>query len=1183
MQVQQCEQLAQLHYNNHLQLGTQSHAAYNGVHSQNQSQTVQDPQWGWLNADSGQLVSDPAPSDGRPYGQRGGLRPPLQRHQDDLSRAMPRNPDGTFVRNPDPRAGRWFGLANDGGPSFDPSRGINCLDCMVSFWQTWRGTPRVSAPRTFDGYQGTNPLAITRGEEHGMTRAQTVSGGQWQSFMPSPAQRASLPAAQTQQFADWGYRSVTSQLRSLGHGSAMFIVTEWQGGSSHAWIAINQGGEILYVDPQSGQVSTEAPLYPHNGNPNNGNNPVAIHGIPIDPNGVAQPAPGLSQAVQQMEQYLLSQVQQQSQPQPNPQPNPQQTQSHQAPVHTQTQQSTQTPHTQSQPHTQQTQAHQAPLHTQTQHVPQQSNVDSVPQLSADTAQPGTASQTPQLSADTAQPGTASQTPQLSADTTQQLGASQAQLAQAQQGPQPHRPPDPAGVNPGSVPFGYDQFINDPRYSADAVRFERLVGGHLFNDPAVRETARTSVRRLRDTLTALAAIDPSITAADIEHAFFPDVSDDSAIGQSAGQAGSGVALDDLLDRGNVRELMTAFYNAAYAFRGGSTLGNLALQIIDSGRMDIAANAGLDVDLLREIAYQLDESPVRQSLKDKFEEFKYRSIFTPGIISMISENGLGELLATVVSHDGRNPRDAADMVPLITTPAHYDGVHASLGEFERAFIERILGHPLDENTPLPWREGFTLFDTDSLWTKFLEAKGFPTAAGISMTTARMLTAARMMGMSGPEQESFLDALMAWMLPCRDHSLAEIYRAASIAGVVRIENLESSDLTPIEMYRELTGIDLQTLREQVAENGLFPHEARYLAQANAGGFADLTPGMLDVANRAWAQLSSGTVTDPRLQEWLSRNGVDASDTAAVTAFAATVSLPHMIAFSVYTGHGYGLINAAITGQAESEEVPFVRRFVERLTPHHGPMPEDPLVTKAIRQKAEALIQKYFKGSSEIPPSIQRIVTGPAGQQYIDAESRMRLADNERAWYLSQGSHAEAAAAAGRYAQAEADLDAAYTAMMAELDAVGPAMVAEAKWHADMIVDGMYLLPRIGSDTDPILVYRGDWMDPGWSPLYGSDTQSPDPLPKLISSTMSQDVAHFFMQNDPKINDSNRTIVVYQLTGHHAADISVFSVFDEQEVLLPPGVQMQRVDDPALEQQVRLRLPATFQSCQVVIMREG
>ncbi|MET8356437.1 toxin glutamine deamidase domain-containing protein [Micromonospora sp. NPDC005171] len=203
---------------------------------------------------------DPPPiDDSRPYGQPGGLRPPLALHQVDVERQMPREPDGTVARTADPRQGGWFRLLNDGGPAADATRGINCLDCTLSLFETWvHGRPRVSAPRTFDGYLDGDIRRPIRGEAGGPGRVEDVTGGRFQQLV-APGQRTD--AAQARQAADRGYRNLHDQLLLGGHGSYSFLVTEWAHGGSHAWVALNQNGTVLYVDPQNGVVR-DRPLYP---------------------------------------------------------------------------------------------------------------------------------------------------------------------------------------------------------------------------------------------------------------------------------------------------------------------------------------------------------------------------------------------------------------------------------------------------------------------------------------------------------------------------------------------------------------------------------------------------------------------------------------------------------------------------------------------------------------------------------------------------------------------------------------------------------------------------------------------------------------------------------------------------------------------------------------------------------
>ncbi|WP_238425935.1 toxin glutamine deamidase domain-containing protein [Micromonospora parastrephiae] len=210
------------------------------------------------------LTGDDAPppiDDSRPYGKPGGLRPPLALHQVDVERQMPRDPDGNVTRTADPRRGAWFRLLNDGGPMADATRGINCLDCTLSLFETWvHGRPRVSAPRTFDGYLDGDTRRPIRGEAGGPGRVENATGGRFQQLLaPPPGQR--LHPDHARHAADRGYHNLHDQLLLGGHGSYAFLITEWAGGGSHAWVALNQNGTVLYVDPQTG-IIRDRPLYP---------------------------------------------------------------------------------------------------------------------------------------------------------------------------------------------------------------------------------------------------------------------------------------------------------------------------------------------------------------------------------------------------------------------------------------------------------------------------------------------------------------------------------------------------------------------------------------------------------------------------------------------------------------------------------------------------------------------------------------------------------------------------------------------------------------------------------------------------------------------------------------------------------------------------------------------------------
>ncbi|MFI7301945.1 toxin glutamine deamidase domain-containing protein [Micromonospora aurantiaca] len=232
----------------------------------------------------------PEPIDrSRPYGRRGGLRPPLALHQTDLERQMPRNPDGSVTRTADPRRGRWFRLANDGGPAADATRGINCLDCTLSLFETWvHGRPRVAAPRTFDGYLNGDVNRPVGGEADGPLRVEQTTGGRFQNLCPPD--RPGVTGRERQLLVDGGYRDLYAQLASGGHGSYAFLITTFEGGGSHAWVALNQNGTILFLDPQTGEVA-DRPIYHHSGRPARGN-VVGVDALVLGPDGRPMPLAG---------------------------------------------------------------------------------------------------------------------------------------------------------------------------------------------------------------------------------------------------------------------------------------------------------------------------------------------------------------------------------------------------------------------------------------------------------------------------------------------------------------------------------------------------------------------------------------------------------------------------------------------------------------------------------------------------------------------------------------------------------------------------------------------------------------------------------------------------------------------------------------------------------------------------
>jgi hypothetical protein len=197
-----------------------------------------------LEGPAGQSVADdwfdgphrpPRLAECRPYGLRGGLAHPDPQAERDLMQALP---PGT--RFPDPR-GTWVRLINGGGPADDPFRSSNAADCALAVLSTWHGEPATAAPRMPEYDRIGRPLLS--GESGSTARIERWVG-------------------QRLEYAGQGrhaYPMIARRLLDAGHGAAAVIVVRWPGGGTHAWNAVNAGGEVIWIDAQRGHMAVEPP------------------------------------------------------------------------------------------------------------------------------------------------------------------------------------------------------------------------------------------------------------------------------------------------------------------------------------------------------------------------------------------------------------------------------------------------------------------------------------------------------------------------------------------------------------------------------------------------------------------------------------------------------------------------------------------------------------------------------------------------------------------------------------------------------------------------------------------------------------------------------------------------------------------------------------------------------------
>jgi hypothetical protein len=112
--------------------------------------------------------------------------------------------------------------------ALDMSNKVNCADCARCYEATWRGQEQEAAGRAYQiGSSG--GLEVT-GEPPEMT--EEWAHEEFKATSPGELRQA---------------------LEQGGHGSSAIIGSQFEDGA-HAYNAVNYHGEILTVDPQSGEV-----------------------------------------------------------------------------------------------------------------------------------------------------------------------------------------------------------------------------------------------------------------------------------------------------------------------------------------------------------------------------------------------------------------------------------------------------------------------------------------------------------------------------------------------------------------------------------------------------------------------------------------------------------------------------------------------------------------------------------------------------------------------------------------------------------------------------------------------------------------------------------------------------------------------------------------------------------------
>lgn len=287
------------------------------------------------------------------------------------------------------------------------------------------------------------------------------------------------------------------------------------------------------------------------------------------------------------------------------------------------------------------------------------------------------------------------------------------------------------------------------------------------------------------------------------------------------------LDAVMNiNGNLREQMTLLYNGMFINGGRSTdaikKGTSLKRVFMEIDRDKAAEKGSDA--LQGIDFQLLEGQGRyQAGKDVFDTYhlardlERRSEKRKGIGNSISRwwRGIKRAYSAAFGNHYKRDRLKGSKVKEGLGLKHYEDLGIGLSRREHELSVR----EVDGQEQLLWKEGASYAKPKVPIT----ANGMRQTAGTSGTTLRMLGAYRLMGASQKELLDFRLALIAWMVSSHDHSLYEILKGSHNAGVKGTEDLTEA----ATMYMNIDPLDTDILRSEFAENGEFPHEKVFKMQ--------------------------------------------------------------------------------------------------------------------------------------------------------------------------------------------------------------------------------------------------------------------------------------------------------------------------------------------------------------------
>jgi hypothetical protein len=360
----------------------------------------------------------------------------------------------------------------------------------------------------------------------------------------------------------------------------------------------------------------------------------------------------------------------------------------------------------------------------------------------------------------------------------------------------------------------------PEYQQAAAEFEQRLGVYAYKHKLANDAASNSLLGMRENLLGGPDMVAKLASPkDKEEELAIKRAITGAFGRnspaSAGQVGQIFkAVDDVFRSGNLRERMTAFFNAA-----SNSFKTLVADMLKSKSWDQAGAEGLDVKAMKK-RQSLQKGTVNklgafvEKQKTGMNRAFGKDLYIQDPKAILKSGQKSALTGSTARQweDKSSQRTAGDI--------EKEGYGLSQREKELSFGDKAKGDVKDEK--LPWKEGGTVWSIDtghSYYKEIHDKLGMPVVAGPSGTTSFLLDAFKFLNLPGKvNPPDFRLALLGWMMTSNDHSFHEIMQMAATKGL----GLDYKAGT--DAYHDIAPLTTAELRSKVAVNRNLPDEAVY-----------------------------------------------------------------------------------------------------------------------------------------------------------------------------------------------------------------------------------------------------------------------------------------------------------------------------------------------------------------------